>query len=337
MTDEDGGFNRDFLLFMPNDNHANAHTTLHTVLSFYSDVMVLNPEGDSIITEETLEGLGTTSTSLLQVIFGSIFRLASPPELQGPRPGLRDDPPTTASEPSSDTASSPATARHVLAQHPSLDAPLPGSPAGVDYAASATEPLTPYPNADQTANQLLGIRPGMPEQAQVEEFWLIRYLPQIGYYIAGAAAGGISRTATAPLDRLKVYLLVNTKSDTHAAVDAVKTARPVDAIRSFSRSLSRAMTQLYTEGGLRGFWAGGCSPGLRSRLLDDRAAVDPVDRKRTQRRQDHARNGNTSKFPSSLPFGLTLAGPQKPSDADASAVWHVRGRQESACWIGRPR
>lgn len=288
MTDGDGGFNRDFLLFMPNDDHANAHMTLHTVLSFYSDVVVLNPEGDSIITEETLEGLGTTSASLLQVIFGSIFRLASPPELQGPKPGLRDDPSTRASEPSPDAASSPATARHVLAQHPSLAASLPGSPAGVDPAVSATEPLAPYPDPDQTANQLLGIRPGMPEQAQVEEFWLIRYLPQIGYYIAGAAAGGISRTATAPLDRLKVYLLVNTKSDTHAAVDAVKTGRPVDAIRNFSRSLSRAMTQLYTEGGLRGFWAGRCSLGRRPRRRVDWTATDPAGRKRTQRRQDYA-------------------------------------------------
>ncbi len=40
---------------------------------------------------------------------------------------------------------------------------------------------------------------------------LTQYLPETGYFIAGALAGGISRTATAPLDRLKVYLLVNTK------------------------------------------------------------------------------------------------------------------------------
>jgi solute carrier family 25 phosphate transporter 23/24/25/41 len=85
---------------------------------------------------------------------------------------------------------------------------------------------------------------------------LINYLPDPGYFIAGAIAGGISRTATAPLDRLKVYLLVNTQSNTNVVVDASKKGQPLKALKKAGRPLVAAMGDLYKSGGLRGFFAG---------------------------------------------------------------------------------
>ncbi|ORY64224.1 calcium-binding mitochondrial carrier SAL1 [Pseudomassariella vexata] len=81
-------------------------------------------------------------------------------------------------------------------------------------------------------------------------------LEGLGYFVAGAVAGGISRTATAPLDRLKVYLLVNTNSGTNVAIDAARKGRPVVAMKNAGRPLFTAALDLYKSGGLRGFFAG---------------------------------------------------------------------------------
>ncbi|RYP14896.1 hypothetical protein DL765_006038 [Monosporascus sp. GIB2] len=96
--------------------------------------------------------------------------------------------------------------------------------------------------------------PGLLEQGQ--KFVLISYLPDPGYFVAGAVAGGISRTATAPLDRLKVYLLVNTSTDASLVVKAAKKGQPLLAIRNAGRPLITAVTDLYKAGGFRGFFAG---------------------------------------------------------------------------------
>jgi solute carrier family 25 (mitochondrial phosphate transporter), member 23/24/25/41 len=68
-------------------------------------------------------------------------------------------------------------------------------------------------------------------------------------------AGMISRTATAPLDRLKVYLIAQT-SPKAAAVDAAKKGAPVAALRSFGRPLVDACKDLWAAGGIRSLFAG---------------------------------------------------------------------------------
>ncbi|KAL2255914.1 hypothetical protein VTK26DRAFT_2486 [Humicola hyalothermophila] len=122
---------RDFLLFMPTNNH---DSPLEAALSFYSSIVLVNPEGDSLVSDETLEGLG--------------------------------------------------------------------------------------------------------------------------YFLAGAVSGGVSRTATAPLDRLKVYLLVNTKAGTDAAIVAAKNGRPLVALRNASGPIVDAIVNLWKTGGIRTFFAG---------------------------------------------------------------------------------
>ncbi|KOS19431.1 Calcium-binding mitochondrial carrier SAL1 [Escovopsis weberi] len=76
------------------------------------------------------------------------------------------------------------------------------------------------------------------------------------YFLAGAIAGGVSRTATAPLDRLKVYLLVNTKSAPETALAALQHGRPVGVVRNATRPFGEAIRDLYRSGGFRGFFAG---------------------------------------------------------------------------------
>jgi len=84
---------------------------------------------------------------------------------------------------------------------------------------------------------------------------LTDFLPDAGYFIAGGLAGMVSRTATAPLDRLKVYLIaqVNPKE---SAIKAAKEGSPVKAVRKFGQPLVDACVDLWRAGGMRSLFAG---------------------------------------------------------------------------------
>lgn len=65
------------MLFLPTEA-----PELKEILSYFSSTITINAEGDTSISEETLEGLGRTS--FLSALFGSIIKIAEPPRL--PRP-----------------------------------------------------------------------------------------------------------------------------------------------------------------------------------------------------------------------------------------------------------
>ncbi len=84
---------------------------------------------------------------------------------------------------------------------------------------------------------------------------LTDYVIPLGYFIAGGLAGMISRTATAPLDRLKVYLIAQT-SPKEAVATAAKEGAPIQAVKSFGRPLVDAIKELWSAGGMRSLFAG---------------------------------------------------------------------------------
>lgn len=234
---------RNFLLFMPPHDH---DSQLHAVLDFYYSVVNVTPEGDSIVSEETLEGLGTDGfRSLFITLFGSLLRVAFPFDYSKP-------PPDRTSISSSETAS------------PTLD----GAPESTETMATAA--TVPYPDYDGPATELppevaesLTEHVGAGTHGQTsgvsivhKKYKLTDFIPDPGYFLAGAIAGGVSRTATAPLDRLKVYLLVNTTSRAETAGAALKQGRPLGALRTAFKPFGDAVRDLVRSGGVRSLFAG---------------------------------------------------------------------------------
>lgn len=71
----------------------------------------------------------------------------------------------------------------------------------------------------------------------------------VKFLLAGGIAGAVSRTATAPFDRVKVYLITS-----QAASPA--TVGSLSAKTSGMSAIGQGIWSIYQEGGLRGFWLG---------------------------------------------------------------------------------
>ena len=207
---------RDFLLFIP----ANA-PNLHTVLSYYSSTARVNPEGDVQVSDETIHGLGIKHT-FLQLMFGSIINIARAPR----QPAVAVAPEDTAQDVLvGELQESEVMAYEVPPRFEDLEPPEPEPP-------------------DSSWGPLQHVKP-----------MLIAYVPNPGYFIAGGLAGIISRTSTAPLDRLKVYLIAQTGVKEEAA-KAAKGGAPLQALKHGSGALLNACKDLWRAGGMRSLFAG---------------------------------------------------------------------------------
>ncbi|RDA92562.1 hypothetical protein CP533_0926 [Ophiocordyceps camponoti-saundersi (nom. inval.)] len=244
---------RNFLIFMPARQD---ESQLRAVLSYYCAVVNVTPEGDSIVRDDTLQGSGTggcssfSFSSLLHALFGSIVRIASSPS----RPTTLSSPPTAEACPR------PLTEKGLSARGlPDMDAVESTSDLLVDTAAISRRCETGNrmkrkPDGEGTADELA--QSSERAIASKKSLRLTDLVPDPGYFLAGAIAGGLSRTATAPLDRLKVYLLVNTRSDSLTASAALKDGRPAAAMRNALGPLGNAIRDVYRSGGVSGFFAG---------------------------------------------------------------------------------
>lgn len=221
---------------MPPHEH---DSQLHAVLSFYCSVVSVTPEGDSIVSEETLEGLGMDHfRSLFTTLFGSLLRVAYPSEYSKP-PELSSLPHANQSANSLDG---------------SFDSPDAYSAAEgtADQVQAMADTLSEYVDAGTYGQTSTGV---LTKQMK---YRLTDFVPDPGYFLAGAIAGGVSRTATAPLDRLKVYLLVNTSSRLETAGAALKQGRPLVALKNAMMPFNEAIRVLYRSGGIASFFAGEC-------------------------------------------------------------------------------
>jgi solute carrier family 25 phosphate transporter 23/24/25/41 len=85
----------------------------------------------------------------------------------------------------------------------------------------------------------------------------------VGYFLAGGLAGVVSRTCTAPFDRLKVYLIAQSGTPPGAAVAAAAAAKTIseETAAAARKGLARhpiiaAVKHLWSQGGIRAFFVG---------------------------------------------------------------------------------
>lgn len=82
-----------------------------------------------------------------------------------------------------------------------------------------------------------------------------KHYEQSGYFLAGGLASVTSRTLTAPIDRLKIYLISETYSK-RPTWQYLKNGRLLKAAQSASNGLTDASKSIWQAGGVRSLWAG---------------------------------------------------------------------------------
>lgn len=84
------------------------------------------------------------------------------------------------------------------------------------------------------------------------------FIKGFGFFIAGGCSGVVSRTCTAPFDRIKVFLIARTdlSSTLLNSKDTLLAKNPNADLSKIKSPLIKAATTLYRQGGLRAFYVG---------------------------------------------------------------------------------
>lgn len=189
-------------------------------MSYYQSAAQVTPEGDVHISDEALQGLGTTLDFLKTSAFGAITSLVRPSKASHNR------------LPPAEEASQAAAEASQAAQL-----------AAADFYDAEDEEVRVEED------------PYIPVKPARRKLKLTDLVPDVGYFVAGGLSGITSRTVTAPLDRLKVYLIAQTTTAPDA-VQAAKSGAPVKAGRQGVRTLVNACKDLWAAGGIRSLFAG---------------------------------------------------------------------------------
>lgn len=194
------------------------------------------------LSDEALSGLGTTYTFLSTSLFGAITQIYNPharaPHRSHPTHVTRPPEPDMDAETTTDITMYESEEELVIFE--SDDPYIPTKPARRKSPATATQAQTP------PVHHAL--------YHQIKER-LTDSLPFIGYFAAGGLAGITSRTATAPLDRLKVYLIAQT-GGTPEAIKAAKKGAVLQATKHGASSMWKACKEIWADGGIRSLFAG---------------------------------------------------------------------------------
>ena len=196
------------------------------------------------LSDEALSGLGTTFQFLRFFLFGAITQIYDPQSIRAPR---KSHPTHVTRPPEQDTdidLDMQYTDHSAQSTFDNEDPHIPTKPAR-RKAALATQ--TQYQATQDTSLQDSSHH---PEQARLTD-----YVPNLGYFVAGGLSGITSRTATAPLDRLKVYLIAQTGTATEA-VQAAKRGAALQATKHGMSTMWNACKELWAAGGLRSLFAG---------------------------------------------------------------------------------
>ncbi|SCU94150.1 LAFA_0F20186g1_1 [Lachancea sp. 'fantastica'] len=84
------------------------------------------------------------------------------------------------------------------------------------------------------------------------------FIRGFGFFVAGGVSGVVSRTCTAPFDRIKVFLIARTdlSSTFLNSKDRVLQHNPSADVAKIKSPLVKAATSLYRQGGIRAFYVG---------------------------------------------------------------------------------
>jgi solute carrier family 25 (mitochondrial phosphate transporter), member 23/24/25/41 len=186
------------------------------------------------MSDQAISGAGETYLDFLQTaMFGAILQLVRPPRARASLPpsrepieeGLEEE--TDITRPDLTSHTKPIDDYHLFEEEMTEEDPhIPLKPARRKHTSEEQEPLK-----------------------------LTDFVPDVGYFIAGGLSGITSRTATAPLDRLKVYLIAQT-GVAQDALSAAKSGAAVQATKQGMRTLVNACQELWAAGGIRSLFAG---------------------------------------------------------------------------------